>query len=140
MSTVMDQVNLDASFKKIMLDSATSSQKTFSDGKMPMLTLRGFIDITVIETLYEPSPGWARINRIAQHYGVWRQMGDMPRSMMPDAPPQELITRVAIIQQQAAAKAQTLINANMAELSMQAQTSENISRLLDPPGTRYYYR
>jgi hypothetical protein len=61
---------------------------------MPMLSLQGFIDITVIETLSEPAPGWKRVNQIARHYNVFPEWGDCPRIMIPQNPPQELMERI----------------------------------------------
>ena len=64
---------------------------------MPMLTLRGFVDITTVETLGEPTVGWQRLNLAKQFYEVWPEWGHIPRRTVPDHPPQELLDRVAAI-------------------------------------------
>src|SRR4051812_9319772 len=138
LADLLNATSLDPSFKQLMLDN--SDLKSFSGGLMPMLTRRGFIDLTTVEILYEPSPGWIKLNLIARHYNIWRQWGDVPRSMLPLAPPPELVMRVAAIQQQTEAQARDMIHASAVKASFQAQAAENISRLFDPPGTRYVYR
>lgn len=136
MENMIDSMPFDKEFAKLMKDN--TEIKSFTGGMMPMLTLPGFIDITVVETLSDPSPGWIRVNRIAQHYNIWREWGDVPRSMMPEVAPAELMTRIAVITQQSAARVQTMLDANATKLAFQAQASENVLRLFDPPGTRYY--
>ncbi|KAH6669269.1 hypothetical protein B0J14DRAFT_566027 [Halenospora varia] len=138
MDNLVKSLPFDAKFAKLM--SSSMGQKSFSNGLMPMLLLPGFIEITVIETLADPSPGWIRLNRIAQHYNIWREWGDIPRSMMPDVPPADLMTRIAVITTQSQARAQTMINNAQVEAQIQAQGREAALRLLDPPGTRYVYR
>lgn len=138
LADLLNASSLDPSYKQLMVDNA--EPKAFSGGMMPMLTRRGFIDLTTVEILYEPSPGWIKLNLIARHYNIWREWGDVPRSMLPLAPPPELVTRVAVIQRQAGAQARDMINAAAVKASFQAQANDNISRLFDPPGTRYVYR
>ncbi len=111
-----------------------------TDGKMPMLTRKGFIDITTIEVVADPSGGWAMMNRMARHYGVWREWGDVPRDALPESAPAELLNRIKRITEVSRRKAMEKLEAKRIETEIQAQTSENISRLFDPPGTRYYYR
>jgi hypothetical protein len=135
--SIYDGLGLTGQFAQLLKSAAP--QKSFSGGMMPMLTLPGFIDITVIETLYEPNPGWIRMNRVANHYRVWREWGDIPRAMMPNAPPDELVQRVKLITQQSQARAQGRINASAAQARLELQGQEAALRLLDPPGTRYYY-
>jgi hypothetical protein len=130
--------SLSTSFAKLMADSADI--KSFSGGLMPMITLRGFIDITTVETLCDPSRHWILTNRIAQHYGVWREWGDVPRACLPEEPSKEMLDRVARISVVSQRKAQELIDASAVEAAFKAQGRENALRLFDPPGTRYYYR
>jgi hypothetical protein len=68
-----------------------------SGGMMPMLSMRGFIDITVIEVLGEPTLGWQKLNNVKNEYGVWLDLGDIPRSMIPAVAPPELVERVTQI-------------------------------------------
>ncbi|KAH7317333.1 hypothetical protein BKA65DRAFT_515772 [Rhexocercosporidium sp. MPI-PUGE-AT-0058] len=77
---------------------------------------------------------------MAQHYNIWREWGDVPRSMLPEVAPANLVRRIAIVTEQARAKSQKLIDASAAEAAIKAQGRENALRLLDPPGTRYVYR
>lgn len=115
-----------------------SAPKPISRGMMPMLTLRGFIDITAVEVLADPSEGWLYTNRALRHYSVWREMGDFPRNMLPDFAPQQVLDRVRRITQVSAQQAQNLLAANYAENAMKAQGSQNALDLID--GGRYYYR
>src|SRR4051812_45321566 len=135
---MIDSMPFDASFAKLMKDSA--ERKTFSGGMMPMITLQGFIDISVIETVGDPSLGWLRVNRMAQHYNIWREWGDVPRSMLPEVAPADLVGRIEVVTEQARVKSQKLIDASAAEAEIKAQGRENVLRLFDPPGTRYVYR
>lgn len=111
---------------------------------MPMLTKSGFIRITTLEMLLDPSPGLIRINRFSQCFNIWRQWGDVPRSMVPDVPPSDLVASMEALKNHAdamtVARAQSRVNANAAKLGLRALGEANALRLLDPPGTRYYYR
>lgn len=135
-SDMISTMPFDASFAKLM--NSTIATKSFSNGMMPMLTLRGFIDITVVETLCEPAPGWKRVNMLARHYNIWREWGDAPRSVMPDACPRDLTERIGRVTQASAARNSSRINANAARLRMELDGQDAALRLLDPPGTRYY--
>jgi hypothetical protein len=77
---------------------------------------------------------------ILRHYGVWRELGDIPRNLWPATPPQELVDRVRRMSAAARNRTQELIDANKVKLQLQAQGRQNAIDLLDPPGTRYYYQ
>jgi len=79
------------------------------------------------------------MNRVAKCYGIWGEWGDIPRNMMPNAPPTELVKRVALITQQSQQRSQGRINASAAQARLEQQGQEAALRLFDPPGTRYYY-
>lgn len=83
-----------------------------SNGQMPMLSLRGFIDITTVEVLGEPTAGWQRLNIAKTYYGVWMDWGDIPRYVVPDTPPQEILDRIAQISIFAQRKVAERIEAN----------------------------
>jgi hypothetical protein len=149
----IDSKNYNPKFAQMLKKSRKN--ETLSDGMMPMLTWSGFVRMFTMESLYQPSIGWAHFNRIAQHYGIWRQWGDLPRTMLPDGPPADLAAEIQVIAQQtteraaarqaamlqnSTARASSIINANAARLALQAQGENNALRLLDPPGTRYIYR
>lgn len=120
---------------------ASQTPKSFTNGLMPMLTLQGFVDITVIETLIDPNPGWLRMNRVAGFYRVWvHQWGEIPREVMPQLPPRDLVAKVALVTRQSAARREARISDAAAGAAIAAQGREHAIRLLDPPGTRYYYR
>lgn len=63
----------------------------------PMLTRKGFIDLVTIESVADPSAGWTQLTRVVGHYGRWRAWGDLPRSMLPQYAPQDLLDRLARI-------------------------------------------
>jgi len=110
---------------------------------MPMLTRKGFVDITTVETLCPPSTGWVRINRMARAYrlaGPWSQWGDCPREMLPELAPQELLDRVARITEYSRRQAAERIEAKRVEAAFRQQGQQNAQDLFDPPGTRYYHR
>ncbi|KAI9734070.1 MAG: hypothetical protein M1818_007008 [Claussenomyces sp. TS43310] len=122
-----DMNSLATSMSQMMSPGAdkllTQSDIPVSGGYMPMLTRQGFIDITVVETLYNPSLGWQRLNRIARHYGIWREMGDIPRTALPEGPPQELVDRVARIAEYSKRKVQEQLDAKIVEHALARQGS-----------------
>jgi hypothetical protein len=120
---------------------APSQMPPLSGGKMPMITLEGFIELTFIELFSDATPlGLSRMNMILRHYGVWRELGDMPREVWPTTPPQELVDRVRRVSAAARNRGQELIDANKVKLQLQAQGRQNVIELWDPPGTRYHYQ
>ena len=93
-----------------------------------MLSLRGFIDITSIETLGEPTVGWQRLNLAKQYHEVWPEWGHIPRRMVPDFPPQELLDRVARISEYAQRKVAERQEARRAaQGEWNAQAMQNIA-------------
>ncbi|KAG5715865.1 hypothetical protein E4T56_gene6694, partial [Termitomyces sp. T112] len=63
---------------------------------MPAITREGFIDITSIDLLIEPSDQWDRMNRVLRKYNlpVYKRWGDLPRSVLPPLPKQAMLDRV----------------------------------------------
>ncbi|KAG5350098.1 hypothetical protein C0989_000191 [Termitomyces sp. Mn162] len=63
---------------------------------MPAITREGFIDITSIDLLIEPSEQWDRMNRVLRKYNlpVYKRWGDLPRSVLPPLPKQAMLDRV----------------------------------------------
>jgi hypothetical protein len=92
-------------------------------GPMPLLTLRGFIDLTTVETLFDPSKGWDYLNRALRYYQLplLRSWGEIPRWALPGMAPREILDRVANIQQtatqQAMQSAQITAHANAAAVN-----------------------
>ncbi|CAG8949290.1 hypothetical protein HYFRA_00004915 [Hymenoscyphus fraxineus] len=112
-----------------------------SGGLTPMITSRGFIDITFIELFSDETPlGWQRMNMILRHYGVWRELGDIPRDVWPATPPEELKRSVAVLSEAARRKAVNAVNANKAKLDMEALGRQNAIDLIDGTRRTYYYQ
>lgn len=111
--------------------------KPISDGKMPMLSPRGFVDITVIEIVGEPNRGTLMLNRVWKHYGVWKERGEIPRTSLPEEPPRDLLERIKRVGEFSRRQAAERIEAARVEAMFKAQGRENALRLLDPPGTTY---
>lgn len=95
--------------------------KSISGNQMPLLTRRGFIDSCANELLYYPNAGFSGVAKAARHYGIWRELGDMPRNVMPAVAPRELIDRVELINIEAKRKAEDLLAAKMIETNIAAQ-------------------
>ena len=132
---------LSSSFAKLMTQNKSSSLlDPPASGGMPLLTRSGFIDITTVEMLGDPSPAWQKFNRIARHYNIWREWGDCPREMFPNETPRPVSERIARATAVCNRQAQNLLEATRVQTELQAQGRENALRLLDPPGTRYVYR
>lgn len=68
-----------------------------AQGPMPLLTRKGFIDITMIEVLSDPSKSWANFSRLLRKYDLprYRSWGELPRSVLPAEPDQRMLQRVA---------------------------------------------
>lgn len=94
---------------------------SISGNQMPLLTRRGFIDSCANEFLYYPNAGFSCVTKAARHYGIWRELGDMPRNIMPAVAPQELIDRVKIINIEATRKAEDLLAAKTIETNLAAK-------------------
>jgi len=132
---------LSSSFANLMSQHKSSSLlDPPASGGMPLLTRSGFLDITTIEMLGEPSTAWRNFNRIARHYNIWREWGDCPREMFPDETPKpvrERITRATAVGKR---RAEEVIEAARVQAEIQAQGREAALRITDPAGTRYVYR
>jgi len=50
---------------------------------MPMLSRQGFIDLAKREYLKDLEAGWVCLKRVRQEYGIWNELGDMPRNVLP---------------------------------------------------------
>ncbi|CAG8957252.1 hypothetical protein HYFRA_00009454 [Hymenoscyphus fraxineus] len=51
---------------------------------MPILSRQGFIDLSAIEYLVSPTKGHEYLQKAIDEYGIWKQLGKLPRSMLPD--------------------------------------------------------
>ncbi|KAG6887967.1 hypothetical protein C0995_011360 [Termitomyces sp. Mi166 len=63
---------------------------------MPAITRTGFIDITGIDLLSEPSRQWEFLSRALRKYSlpIYQRWGNLPRSVLPPAPVQAMLDRV----------------------------------------------
>jgi hypothetical protein len=102
---------------------------SMSGGQMPMLTRKGFIDITTIEVLGDPNSGWQYVNRIVRHYGIWTGLGECPRSMLPELAPTELTERIQRVTVLARQKVQEAIEATRVRLDLEAQGRRHAEEL-----------
>jgi len=59
---------------------------TKSGANMPMISRQGFIDLSAIEYLVDPSKAHEHLGRAVSIYGIWKELGPMPRSVLPDSP------------------------------------------------------
>jgi hypothetical protein len=51
---------------------------------MPMLSRQGFIDLGAKEYLRDLEVGYMYLGRVIERYGVWSELGSMPRSVLPE--------------------------------------------------------
>lgn len=51
---------------------------------MPILSRQGFIDLSAIEYLVSPTKGHEYLQKAIAEYGIWKQLGELPRSVLPD--------------------------------------------------------
>lgn len=51
---------------------------------MPILSRQGFIDLSAIEYLVSPTKGHEYLQKAIAEYGIWKQLGELPRAMLPD--------------------------------------------------------
>jgi hypothetical protein len=72
-----------------------------SGGMMPLLTRRGFAEITALELLGDPARGWENLSWLVQAYEVGSAVpmwGPMPRSVLPQEADQRVLARMARLQ------------------------------------------
>ncbi|KAF1991069.1 hypothetical protein K402DRAFT_389269 [Aulographum hederae CBS 113979] len=117
-----------------------SPASSSSDNMMPLLTFRGFVDITAVEVLGDPSKGWLDLNRALRAYQlpIWKERGDLPRNCLPEFAPPRVTERIKRIQQEAERKAREKLDALKAQHMLEAQANQNALDLIDGP--QYVYR
>ncbi|KAF8189170.1 hypothetical protein K438DRAFT_1833076 [Mycena galopus ATCC 62051] len=72
-----------------------------SGGMMPLLTRKGFAEITALELLGDPARGWENLSSLVQAYEVGSAVpmwGPMPRSVLPQEADQRVLARMARLQ------------------------------------------
>jgi hypothetical protein len=52
--------------------------------KMPMLTRQGFLDLSAIEYLVNPTKALDYLRKAIEEYGIWKELGEMPKSVLPN--------------------------------------------------------
>lgn len=106
---------------------AVLQAQTPPPGPMPLLTRKGFLDITSIEVLGNPSKEWGNLSYIIKKYNLPRYIGwgDIPRSMLPDHPDPRILRKVADIHATANAKAEQELVASYARNTLIAQGGYN---------------
>ncbi|KAJ7113626.1 hypothetical protein C8R44DRAFT_233014 [Mycena epipterygia] len=112
---------------------------SISGGTMPMMTLKGFMDITTIEMLCDPSTEWGSISRVMTMYNLpaVRGWGPVPRSVLPEDADPRMKSRVARATAVSREEGQRMLEAARVKAMFQAQGSQNVLDLFDD--RRYYY-
>ncbi|KAF7298615.1 Oleate hydratase [Mycena indigotica] len=110
-----------------------------SGGVMPLLTLKGFAEITAIEILADPSRGWGNLSRVLKMYGLEAALGwgPLPRSVLPEDPDQRVLARAARVQATAEERAERELQAEYTKNRIAKQGREYALALLDD--RRYVY-
>lgn len=132
-STLYKQV-LGSAYEPSMLTSHSSIQ---SSG-MPMLTFKGFLDITACEVLPDPSREWGNFSRVVRKYNLPQAAwGEMPRSVLPELPDQRMVQKITQITAQSYEQGKRALAATNMRLQLEAQGQQNVIDLFDD--RRYYY-
>jgi hypothetical protein len=107
---------------------------------MPLLTLKGLMDLTALEMLSDPSTEWGSISRVINTYDLpaVRGWGALPRSVLPNVPDPRITERVARVLAAEAKEHERRLEASRVKLMLQAQGEQNALDLLDD--RRYTYR
>ncbi|KAF8212770.1 hypothetical protein K438DRAFT_1957377 [Mycena galopus ATCC 62051] len=108
-------------------------------GMMPLLTLKGFMDITAVEMLCDPSTEWGSISRVIKAYDLpsVQGWGDLPRTVLPEEPHPQMKARVARVTAVSREQDKRALEAVRVRTMLQAQGEQNALDLLDD--RRYYY-
>ncbi|PBL01450.1 hypothetical protein ARMGADRAFT_1007463 [Armillaria gallica] len=108
-----------------------------SNSQMPLLTRKGFIDITTVEVLSDPSRAWGNLSRVLRMYQLesFRGWGDMPRRVLPEGADQRMLQRVRDISNFAKARGEQQLAFSMARMELERQGRENALDLISD--TRY---
>ncbi|KAJ7664569.1 hypothetical protein DFH06DRAFT_1324113 [Mycena polygramma] len=120
----------------------TAPPASVSGGLMPLMTLKGFIDITTVEMLSDPSAEWGSISRAVKVYDLpeVRAWGDIPRSVLPDEPDPRMKARVARATAVSREQGARELEAAQVRAMFQAQASQNVLDLFDDRRHYYTYR
>ncbi|KAG6852975.1 hypothetical protein C0991_007786 [Blastosporella zonata] len=107
---------------------------------MPAITRKGFVDITVIEVLCDPSREWGNLSRMLRKYNLARYSGwgDLPRNTIPAMPDQAMLDRVAGVTAFSKQKGERELEQARMNAQIRARGNQIAVDLLD--GTRREYR
>ncbi|KAJ6520716.1 hypothetical protein DFH09DRAFT_1193920 [Mycena vulgaris] len=106
---------------------------------MPLLTLDGFIAISSIEMLCDPSAHWGNLSRVLRLYGLPGLPAlPLPRTVLPETAEARMLDKVARVTQFSREQGQRELAAVVARTRMQELGRQNALDLIDGP--RYYYR
>lgn len=119
------------------ITQATARQ--LSSGQMPLLTRKGFIDVTTLEVLADPSKGWGNLNRALRAYRLWQERGPIPRERLPAFPPQEILDHAKRVAEMAQYKAEVKLANLRAYSNLAKQGRDHAVELTRPDRDRYYY-
>ncbi|KAK0208027.1 hypothetical protein DFS33DRAFT_1300795 [Desarmillaria ectypa] len=113
-----------------------------SNSQMPLLTRNGFIDITTVEVLSDPSRAWGNLSRVLRAYQLepFRAWGDMPRSVLPEAADERMLQRVRGVSNFAKVRGGQQLASARAEMELRRQGRENALDLIGDTRYRYVHR
>ncbi|KAK1225332.1 hypothetical protein PQX77_011750 [Marasmius sp. AFHP31] len=127
--------------------SSPAASMVGSNGLMPLLTRKGFMDITSVEVLCDPSKEWGNLRRVIKLYSSaanagpmakYRERPELPRIVLPEMPDSRMLDRVKRVTQFANAKAKNELDAARTMTSLMAQGRQNAVDLIGD--YRYEYR
>ncbi|KAF7117320.1 hypothetical protein CNMCM5793_006069 [Aspergillus hiratsukae] len=113
--------------------STSTPANSLSGGQKPMLSSRGWMDLTICSVLLNPSAACGQLNRAMQAFqlAVWREWGDIPRDMLPLAPYQPEVERVRVLLEGARLNAEQEVDAVHARLKLEQRGRQHALDLLD---------
>jgi hypothetical protein len=113
-----------------------------SGGMMPLLTRAGFMAITSVEVLCDPSREWGCYARVLKAYNLPEFRGfpmDLPRSVLPDLPDVRMKLRVSQATEVGRSQAHRDLAASRVTAELKAQGEQNAIDLISSPRVRYTY-
>ncbi|KAJ7640902.1 hypothetical protein B0H17DRAFT_1105209 [Mycena rosella] len=118
---------------------ARSPNTPAGDGRMPLLTPAGFVEITSIDILCDPSAHWGNLSRVLRLYDLpaLRAWGALPRTVLPEEADPRMLARVEKVTKFSREQGQRELAAARVKAQMQAIGEQNAIDLLDD--RRYYY-
>ncbi|RHZ52693.1 hypothetical protein CDV55_102385 [Aspergillus turcosus] len=122
-----------SAFMPAQSTSTSTPANSLSGGQKPMLSSRGWMDLTICSVLLNPSAACGQLNRAMQAFqlAVWREWGDIPRDMLPLAPYQPEVERVRVLLEGARLDAEQEVDAVHARLKLEQRGRQHALDLLD---------